>query len=149
MGRSLLVGSLLWPVVLGAATLDRSSASPTMFSTAIYTVASRICHQRPERSFTLRGVAWPVCGRCLGLYLSAPIGAAIAWSRRRRRARLSPKALLVLASVPTIVTLALEWTQESALSNVIRAASALPLGAAIAAVLVREAAGDETGDQLH
>jgi uncharacterized membrane protein len=134
--------------MLGAAALDRSSASPTMFSTAIYVATSHICHQRAERSFTMRGVAWPVCGRCLGLYLSAPIGAAIAWSQRRRRARLSPRVLLAVASVPTIVTLALEWTQVSALSNVIRAVSALPLGAAIAAVLV-EAAGDAPDDQLH
>jgi uncharacterized membrane protein len=134
--------------MLGAAAVDRSSASPTIFSTAMYMATSRICHQRPERSFTLRGVPWPVCGRCLGLYLSAPIGAAIAWSRRRQRARWSPRLLLAIASVPTIVTLALEWTQVSALSNVIRAVSALPLGAAIAAVLI-DAAGNTPDDQLH
>jgi uncharacterized membrane protein len=30
----------------------------------------RICHQKPERSFFLRGKQIPLCSRCLGIYSS-------------------------------------------------------------------------------
>lgn len=51
----------------------------------LYAAASRICHQRPERSFFRGAVQWPVCGRCAGLYLAAPFGAVLALGSARRR----------------------------------------------------------------
>jgi uncharacterized membrane protein len=145
----LVAGSFLWPALLGAAAFDRSSASPSAFSTVIYMATARICHQHPERSFAMRGVPWPVCGRCLGLYLSAPAGALAAWLGRRRKPRLSPRVFLAIASLPTVLTLAIEWSAVSPLSNMIRWAAALPLGAAIAAILIREAVRVPRTDQLH
>ena len=99
----------------------------------------RICHQQPARSFQTAGVQWPVCGRCSGLYLGAPIGAiAIGLARRRPR---RPVAWLAIAAIPTAITLALEWLHLADVTNGARALTALPLGAAIAAVLVVTAAG--------
>jgi uncharacterized membrane protein len=88
-------------------------------------------------------VKWPVCGRCSGLYLAAPIGALVAGVAIRRRTT-APRqmAWLALAAVPTAITLAVEWLNLAPVSNLARALAALPLGAMIAFVLVRTAAGE-------
>jgi hypothetical protein len=49
--------------------------------------------------------------------------------------------LVAIAAVPTATTLALEWAGLAAPSNVVRAVAALPLGAAIAFVMVRAVSG--------
>ena len=36
-----------------------------------------VCHQQPERSFALFGVAVAVCARCLGIYLGAAAGSLL------------------------------------------------------------------------
>jgi hypothetical protein len=46
---------------------------------------------------------------------------------------------LSLAAIPTIATLAYEWLTGDAPSNAVRAISALPLGAAIALVVLTAA----------
>jgi hypothetical protein len=89
-------------------------------------------------------VQWPVCGRCAGLYLAAPVGAALAvlGVRRPRAARDRVSiAWLVIAALPTAATLILEWSRLSTVTSVERAVAALPLGAALAFVLVRSASG--------
>jgi uncharacterized membrane protein len=140
LARALVVGSIVWPTLLAAATLDRAArGAPSAFSRTVYAAASRVCHQRPDRSFRTRGVPWPVCGRCAGLYGAAPVGALLMWARRRRPMRVEALLLLALASLPTIATLVVEWSGLSPLSNTVRAAAALPLGAVIAAIVVREA----------
>ena len=134
MSRALVAAALLWPALLTAAWSDRVQSGGHTWSAVVYGVASRVCHQRPERSFETAGAQWPVCGRCSGLYLAAPIGAVlgmIGWGRTRGSARV----WLLAAALPTLVTLVLEWSGAS-VGNVVRAASALPLGAVIAAVLV-------------
>ena len=107
------------------AAIDRASFRAP--AAAVYAASSRLCHQRPERSFHLAGVQLPVCGRCLGLYLSAAIGGVIAWASRTRpdgRARL----VLAIAAVPTAATWAAEIAGLAAFSNLARALAALPLG---------------------
>ena len=66
---------------------------------------------------------------------------------RRRRPSLAESAnhrsdrrWLILASLPTVVTFALEWS-GAPMTTLVRALAALPLGAAIAFVIVRIAAG--------
>jgi uncharacterized membrane protein len=107
------------------AAIGRSAFGPT--AAVVYAASSRICHQRPERSFHLATFPLPVCARCLGLYLSGAIGAAVAWASRRRpgdRARL----VLAVAAVPTAATWAAEVAGLAAFSNTARALAALPLG---------------------
>jgi hypothetical protein len=88
-----------------------------------------------------------VCGRCSGLYLAAPFGALLALLPRRLH--LNPRALFAIASAPTALTLVLEWTHLAPMSNVSRALAALPLGAAIAWILVRVADGSIETNRVH
>ena len=139
--KLLAIAAIGWPLLLGAVVWHRAVSGEAVWTTVVHLAASRICHQKPERSFRTAGVQWPVCGRCSGLYLGAPIGAiaALGLTRARRRRVL---ALLAIAAAPTALTLALEWLQLAPVSNLARALTAAPLGAAIALVLGHTAAGD-------
>jgi uncharacterized membrane protein len=138
MAKLLLIGALSWPLVLGLAVWARHAGRAPIAAAAVYAAASRVCHQRPDRSFFTAGVQWPVCGRCAGLYLAAPVGALLAFRRRTiRTVAWNPKAIVGLASLPTLVTLLLEWPSIASPTNLVRAAAAVPLGVAIAWVLVR------------
>ena len=142
--RALVAASLAWPLLLGGALWQHRTAEPATWSSIVYLAASRVCHQIPARSFHTGGAQWPVCARCAGLYLSAPIGACAAvLSLRRRRSAQSRRAVgwLVVAAVPTAITLGAEWLGLFPVTNMMRAVAALPLGAMIAVVLVRTAAG--------
>jgi uncharacterized membrane protein len=133
---ALVLASIVWPLTLGAAVAVRVRGAEPIWTDVIYVAASRVCHQRPERSFHTAGVQWPVCGRCAGLYLSAPIGALAAWLARRRALRMRAPFWLAIAAVPTVLTLGLEWLDLARVTNIDRALAALPLGAAIAFVIV-------------
>ena len=151
--KLLVVASFVWPLTLGGAVWDRASTGGSVWTHGLYAAASRICHQRPERSFHSAGVKWPVCGRCSGLYLAAPVGAlaALAASRRRHRPDRSGRTIrriehrfvpmLVLASLPTAITIAGEWLGVMPTTPLTRAIGAIPLGAAIAFVITRVASG--------
>ncbi len=135
----LLSLAFLWPLVLASGWWSRAGAS-TRWDLLVYAAAAEVCHQRPDRSFHTADTPWPVCGRCSGLYLAAPVGAVLGWSRRRRP-RPSARAWLAVVALPTVVTLGLEWWGMP-MTNVARALAAVPLGAGVAAILVRTAAGD-------
>lgn len=126
---------LLWPVALGAALVDRFDHHPSLASSVVYLAASRVCHQRSDRSFVTRGAQWPVCARCAGLYLAGPVGALAAFGGRRRTPRALARTVTV-AAAPTAVA----WVAEAGfglpVSALLRAASAAPLGAAVAFALV-------------
>src|SRR5688572_16536441 len=108
----------------------------------IFAVGSLICHQRPERSFFVDGHQLPVCARCTGLYLSAAVGltAWIAWKLARGlksvpgtnfNVPIDPRfarRVLVLAAIPTAVSLASGAIGMWDGSNVTRALLAIPLG---------------------
>lgn len=108
----------------------------------IYAVGSIVCHQIPERSFHVSGIQFPVCARCTGLYVGAAVGIVLWLARGHNRAlaerpleyRTARRALIV-AAVPTVVTLltaALGWWEPA---NALRAASAAPLGVAVGVVV--------------
>jgi uncharacterized membrane protein len=141
LARVLVAAAVAWPVLLGTAVWWRADTGTAGWTRVVYLAASRVCHQRPERSFATDGVQWPVCARCSGLYLAAPVGALVAgFSLRRRRSQARMRWGLVAAAVPTAVTVGLEWAGLAAPSNLVRAAAALPLGALVAYVIVRTAA---------
>jgi uncharacterized membrane protein len=141
--KTLAAAAIAWPLLLVSVVWARQDGSQPLWTTAVYVVGSKICHQIAERSFHTNGVQWPVCARCAGLYLAAPIGAAVAIAARRRSWVWGAAAwpILIVAALPTIVTLAIEWPGLGAPSNVTRALAALPLGAAIAFLIVRTAGG--------
>lgn len=137
MARVLVAAALAWPVLLGSAGLTKETGRFASWSAAVHAVAAQVCHQRADRSFFSGGIQWPVCGRCSGLYLAAPAGALVALRAGRRKHRLAnARALVAVASLPTLVTLAVEWAQLAPVSTLVRAMAAVPLGAAIAYVLV-------------
>ena len=138
LGQLLAVAAIAWPLVAGAAVWQRTS-SPVepAWATLVYAAGSRICHQKPERSFHTHDVAWPVCARCAGLYLAAPLDAVLAFRRRPFSvSRLHPLRLATLAAIPTALTLLYEWGGLGTPSNLLRFATALPLGAAVAFILI-------------
>jgi uncharacterized membrane protein len=143
LGRLLIVAAIAWPLVAGAALWQRAESvagsavpEPT-WTTLVYAAASRVCHQRPERSFHTHAMAWPVCARCAGLYLAAPFAALAAFRRRGQNPlRVAPVRLVALAAIPTALTLIWEWGGLGTPSNLVRFATALPLGAAIAFVII-------------
>ena len=98
-------------------------------------VGSVICHQLPDRSFFLYGRQLPVCARCTGLYLGGLAGfvAWCAWKIARgwRPVATSPRTairVVIVAGLPTAVSIALGVAGVWDGSNVTRAALALPLG---------------------
>jgi hypothetical protein len=111
----------------------------------MYAAGSFICHQLPERSFHVQGAQLPVCARCLGLYCGGAFGSVLGASaivryRINRGQPLLARAVrwrwTVAAAIPTLATVVLEWGFGWPLSNTVRAAAALPLGAAVAFVVV-------------
>jgi uncharacterized membrane protein len=135
MAKLLVAASFAWPLFLAVGWWSAAHAGPPWLTGAVYLSAGRVCHQRPERSFSTHGVKWPVCGRCAGLYLAAPVGAMAAlvgWRRRRQPAFW----WLVGAALPTAAILAIEWAGLSPVSSVARAWTAAPLGCAIGFCLI-------------
>ena len=82
---------------------------------------------------------WPVCGRCSGLYVAAPAGAIAAFLVGRRRTSRPSVAWLAAAAAPTAITFVTEKAGLAAVGNGMRFAAALPLGLALAWVIVRTA----------
>lgn len=145
--KALTAAAIAWPLLLASVVWARQHGPAPLWTMAVYAIGSKICHQIPARSFHTNGVQWPVCARCLGLYLSAPVGAVIALAAHGRAARGDARVwrvgawpLFLVAAVPTVVTLAIEWPGLGAPSNAARAWAALPLGAAIAFLIVRASA---------
>lgn len=123
-------------------------AAPVLWLPAaavIYAAGSFICHQIPERSFHIESSQLPVCARCFGIYGGVAVGSVIGASAVARRWVFGARPLLArslrwtwtaIAALPTIATFALEWGFGWPISNSMRAIAALPLGAAVAFVVV-------------
>ena len=89
----------------------------------------------------------PVCARCAGIYAGGAIAAIAAYValgfRRAVTTPLEPRrpsyarTVLMAAALPTLVTLIFEWVGGGAPSNSVRALAGLPIGAAIAWMVLR------------
>jgi uncharacterized membrane protein len=138
----LVAAAVVWTAAVAAAPIAATRGGGRVAACAgvVYLVGSRVCHQRPERSFHLAGVQLPVCARCLGLYASSMAGAVVcllvAAGRGPARAPLDPRLVLAVAALPTIATVALEWMHLAYPSNAVRALSAVPLGLAAGWIVV-------------
>ncbi len=72
-----------------AATLLGMALSPSLLlihghwvgSFAVVAFFSKLCHQRPDRSFFLFGTQTAVCIRCLGVYGGTVIGSLLRWKQ--------------------------------------------------------------------
>jgi uncharacterized membrane protein len=138
--RAYAAGAIGWAAVLPltAFAASRAHASPIVHALALasYGIGSLICHQRPERSFHLWAAQLPVCARCTGVYVGAAVVAVVArWLQPS--AERPPKGFVLLAVVPTAITLAYEWTTGDMPSNGVRFAAGLPLGAVVSWLVFR------------
>jgi len=115
----------------------------------IYATGGLICHQLPGRSFFLDGHQFPVCARCTGLYLSGAIGIA-GWLALKTARRWTPlpfdpglaKRMVLIAAIPTAVSLMTGVLGLWDGSNLARAMLAIPLGASAGAVVAAVATKD-------
>ena len=112
---------------------------------AVDLIGSFVCHQRDDRSFHLEGVRLAVCGRCTGLYVAGALGALIAWLGNPRIPA-DTRALVLVAALPTVLTVAIEWIGLANPGNAARALAALPLGAAAGWLFVRMLRAEEQPD---
>jgi uncharacterized membrane protein len=95
-----------------------------------------VCHQRPARSFHLWSVQLPVCARCTGLYVGCALTACLASSLAAGAGVSRPRLVLAVAAIPTAGTLVAEWMLHAGVSNLARAAAGVPLGAAVALIVL-------------
>jgi hypothetical protein len=149
----LCAASVVWAASLPIAPLVRAaSGSRARHSADLpYAVGALICHQRVDRSFATAGIPWPVCARCAGLYLSAAAGVMAGLLAPRRVLRPPSgirgwRSALAWAALPTLASWVVEraggWTPGSPA----RAWLAVPLGAAVGAVMAATARGTLTED---
>ena len=142
IAAGLLTLAVLWAFSLPLAVWRIASPSPgagRWAAAMVYAVGARVCHQRPERSFEMAGVPWPVCGRCTGLYLSAGlmalVGLVTGAAHLPSPASRAWRVIFILAALPTAISWAAERLGAGDPSNLVRAGCAIPLGAAVAVAL--------------
>jgi uncharacterized membrane protein len=135
----------LWATMLVLAPFVASRAHATAFGTAIvvavYGVGGIVCHQLPARSFHLWAAQMPVCARCAGIYIggaAAAVAALAARGRRRPRTMSASRArsIMAVSVAPTVATLLYEWSTGVTPAGAIRFVAGVPLGAAVAWLLV-------------
>jgi hypothetical protein len=146
---ALAVAASIWVAALVAApyvvTHDAPGSRAFLAASSVYAVGAFLCHQQAPRSFHLWDVQLPVCARCAGLYAGAPAGLLLALlllpvpgggGRRIAPGRIRDlRRLLIAAAVPTVLTFVID------VPNAVRAASAVPLGFAVAWIAAQTARG--------
>ena len=136
-------GAVAWASAIPVAAVVLASLPaggfPRLVASAIYVAGAVVCHQKPERSFSLAGQHLPVCARCTGIYVGAAMAvfalAGFAGGHRSAARRFDARRarqIGLAAVIPTLVTLAWEWISGTAPSNALRAAAGLPIGVVIA-----------------
>jgi uncharacterized membrane protein len=136
LAAALTAAAFLWALIVVCAPAALRSPVLATPAAGVYAAASRICHQRVERSFHDAGIQLPVCARCTGIYVSAAVGALGVWVFARPRRGVSPRIALFIAAAPTAITWLLEHLGGVPFSNVTRAVAAIPLGAVAGWLLV-------------
>ncbi|MDQ3069810.1 MAG: DUF2085 domain-containing protein [Acidobacteriota bacterium] len=141
LAAAIVAASSLWLALLAFAAAYRMT-DVALVSDFIYRVAAFVCHQQADRSFAWNGVPWPVCARCLGLYVAAPAAAVMAMTASGGgRPHSSRRNLVILcaSALPTAISWSAEWLAGVPVSNTTRFISAWPLGAGVAWVVIRTA----------
>lgn len=145
---ALLAGA---PVLLLAPSNDAGAITAAW----VYRAGSVLCHQQEGRSFEYHGTQLAVCARCTGLYAGGAAGAIVSWlvlAAARGRARvwhlpLTRWRILAAASaLPLLAAWAVEHGLGADVTSLARFATALPLGACVAAIVVAWAGGARFDD---
>jgi uncharacterized membrane protein len=99
----LLVFSAIWcAAIFSYAWLFQTGHLKTVFAISLF--FSNICHQNPLRSFSLLGIALPVCARCTSTYLGWLAGIMIfPLLRQRTQSHHSFKSFMIFAALLLIL----------------------------------------------
>ena len=106
-------------------------------SAGVYFIGGLVCHQQASRSFQIEGVQMPVCARCAGLYFGGALGVLVplrarCYRRSDRRHTLTRwREVMLVAAVPTGLTMLGELGGVLPSSGELRAVAAVPLGVAV------------------
>jgi uncharacterized membrane protein len=139
--------TLIWQSPVWRAASERPALSSA--GTLVYSMAARLCHQRPERSFRRGAAPLPVCGRCAGLYAGSALGLlAAALARPRLWSARVYRRLAAGAAIPTVVTMVLEGGAIGTVDNLARGVAAIVVGA-LAGWMLGTAAGLVSGPGLR
>src|SRR5713101_8023348 len=134
--RAFGVMAIAWAVLLPlAAWIASRHGLPwpvSVFAFVVYRCGSLLCHQVPERSFHLWATQMPVCARCTGIYSGGALAAlATAVVGRRGRLPVPARTALIVAAMPSLATLLVEWTGGEMPAGWLRALAGAPLGVII------------------
>jgi len=137
VGWCLLIG--LAPTAVHA---HASGGEGGAWAALVYQAAGRSCHQRVARSLLWAGVPFPVCGRCVALYVSGTLGLlGAAWAVWRAPALVlaerrpwwswrvggAETTWAAAAALPSLLVLVVESTIADP-GTVARAVASVPLG---------------------
>ena len=137
----MVVSTCGWVVLLVASPLAFTHVEPGRMvygaAALVYGAASWICHQRPERSFHIEGIQLPVCARCFGLYVGASWGTCVLWWNLWKPSGDLPRwrRALVATGAIAMSSFLIEWGGVQP-GNALRAATAVPCGVVIGALVV-------------
>lgn len=70
------------------------SFTPPGFWGKLTAIGHAVCHQLPERSFTVLGHQFPLCARCTGMYIGAFLGLLVQLSAQRK-GKLPPLVVII------------------------------------------------------
>jgi uncharacterized membrane protein len=141
--------AVLWlaSILIAPRVLSSSHRALAAGAACVYLTGGFVCHQRPERSFRLAGRQMPVCARCTGLYAAAAVAAPIALLAASAFGAARARRIALVAALPTIVTWSIEHFGFVQLSNMTRFVAALPLGFAVAWLIMSEVRGARFEDR--
>jgi uncharacterized membrane protein len=123
-------GSLVFLTLIFGAPLLLADNHRTS-ATIIYGAFSKICHQKPERSFFVLGSPLAVCSRCTGLYVGFTLTLVAYPLLRSLRTTTAPdRKWLFLAAVPMALDVAVDVLGIWHNTHSSRVISGLVLGAA-------------------
>lgn len=101
---------------------------PSFFSGVVELGFSSICHQIPERSFSIWGYPLAVCARCTGIYGGFLFAVLLFPFFNRSSVRISSSMVLISAFLPSVCEFSLAHGGILASTNTIRFLVGIPLG---------------------
>lgn len=103
-------------------------------------LGSAVCHQIPERSYSLGDLQMPVCARCIGIYVGFVTMSLFLWTGKRKFSSASPsiKVSALLAAVFFIAALdaILSYLGGIPTTNFMRTLSGLAIGSILPLFIV-------------
>lgn len=106
---------------------------------ALYLFFAPVCHQIPERSFSLYGFPLAVCHRCAGIYLGLFLGSFFEYHSLHSSPRIR-KVWILAASMPLLLGVLLSSTGLWTGSALSRFSTGLLFGIMLSSILVRAVA---------